>query len=94
MLNNSKEVKESRLSNIKEKDFQFFMTQTGLSRLEINRIFKIFNDKGGVLNRVQFKDVFEELTRYWLGQYKNTQEISDLMFRAFDKGITELCFVI
>ena len=87
MLANAKEVNESRLSNLKEKDFQFFVTETGLSRLEINRIFKIFNDKGGCLKKLQFKDVFEELTRYWLGQYRNTQEISDLIFRAFDKGI-------
>ena len=53
MLKNSKEVTDSRLSYFKEKDFDFFVKSTGLSRMEINRIFKIFNDKGGILNKYQ-----------------------------------------
>jgi hypothetical protein len=86
-LSFSKEV-DNRLEFFKEKDYEFFMNETGLSRMEINRIFKIFQDKGksGVLNKKQFKEVFEELTRYWLGHFKDSKEVSDLIFRAFDKG--------
>ncbi len=50
MLKNCKEVKERRF-NLKESDFKFFMDQTELSRQEVERIFKIFDEKGGVLNR-------------------------------------------
>jgi hypothetical protein len=59
MLKNSKEVTDSRLSHFKEKDFEFFVTTTGLSRMEINRIFKIFNDKGGILNKNQVKNIIQ-----------------------------------
>jgi len=59
MLKNSKEVTDSRLSHLKEKDFEFFVTTTGLSRMEINRIFKIFNDKGGILNKNQVKNLIQ-----------------------------------
>lgn len=86
MLRNYKEVKNSRL-DLKDSDYKFFMDQTGLSRVEIERIFKIFDDKGGVLNRVQFKQAFEALNKNWLGNFKNGNEISDLVFRSFDKGL-------
>jgi hypothetical protein len=59
MLKNSKEVTDSRLFHFKEKDFEFFVTTTGLSRMEINRIFKIFNDKGGILNKNQVKNLIQ-----------------------------------
>jgi hypothetical protein len=91
MLSYEKEV-DNRLDFFKEKDFDFFVTETGLSRIEINRIFKIFQDKGkhGVLNKNQFKEVFEDLTQLWLGHFKDSKEISDLIFRAFDKGKLKL----
>ena len=69
MLSNAKQVKTSRL-DLKESDFQFFVAQTGLSREEVVRIFKIFDDKGGDLNRLQFKEAFESLNKAWLGKYK------------------------
>ena len=46
MFKNSKEVKESRLANLKEIDFQKFVTETGLPRSEIDRIYKIFDEIG------------------------------------------------
>ena len=50
MLKNSKQVKESRLSDLKEIDYEFFMKQTGLGRQEIERILFHFNEKGVALN--------------------------------------------
>ena len=85
MFKNHKKVKRSRL-NVKEIDFQFYMNQLDLSYHELERIIKIFDDKGGVLNRLQFKEVFENLNGKWLGHYENSSAISDLVFRAFDIG--------
>ena len=88
MLKNfkEKETRRSRLDDLKESDFEFFMAQTGLCREEVIRIFKIFDEKGGVLTRPQFKQAFESLNKNWLGHFSNSSEISDLVFRAFDKG--------
>jgi hypothetical protein len=85
MLKNYKDLKASRL-NLKEADYQFFMEQSGLNRQELEEIFKVFDAKGGVLNRLQFKESFNALCKKWLGNYKKSMEISDLVFRAFDKG--------
>jgi hypothetical protein len=46
MFKNLKEVKESRLAHLKENDFQSFVNETGLSRSEIDRIYKIFDERG------------------------------------------------
>ena len=46
MFQNIKEVNESRLSNLSDLDFDFFVKETGLPRQEIDRIFKIFHEKG------------------------------------------------
>lgn len=92
MLKNYKEVKNSRL-DLKDSDYKFFMDQTGLSRAEVEKIFKIFDDKGGVLNRIQFKQTFEALNKNWLANYKNINEISDFVFRSFDKGFYKKNFI-
>ena len=88
MLKNNK-IKRSRLRMLKENDLQYFVDQTGLSLEEVEHIYRIFDEKGGVLNRFQFKEVFESLHKNWLGQYENCSAISDLVFRSFDKGISE-----
>ena len=77
---------ESRL-DYKKYDLKIYEHLTGLCQNEISQIVKIFDEKGGVLNRLQFRDVFEYLNRKWLGEYENSSAISDLVFRAFDKGI-------
>ena len=64
-------VERSRLHTIKQSDFKHFCDQTGLDFEEVERIFEIFDDKGGVLTRFQFKEVFERLHKNWLGQYDN-----------------------
>jgi hypothetical protein len=48
MLKNTKMVSESRLASrrLQDKDYTFFMEQTELSRPEIDKIFKIFDEKG------------------------------------------------
>ncbi len=85
MLRNIREVKRSRLE-LQESDFQFYINQTGLSREEVERIAEIFDEKGGDLNRMQFKEVFETLNKNWLDQFKQSRELSDLIFRSFDKS--------
>jgi hypothetical protein len=87
MLKNFKPINRSRLDSLKESDYEFYIEQTGLSRQEVDRIVKIFDERGGVLTRPQFKQVFESLHQNWLGSYKNCAEISDLVFRAFDSSI-------
>ena len=86
MFKNVKEVRRSRLEQ-NENDFQGFIEETGLSREEVMRIFEIFDEKGGDLNRTQFKSVFESLNKNWLNQFKYSNELSDLIFRSFDKSI-------
>lgn len=93
MLRNAKKVTESRLDHITEKDFEFFMQQTELSRQEVEEIFNIFNEKGGILNKNQFKAAFQALNKNWLKNYEKCDAISDLVFHAFDKdsdGVLEL----
>ena len=90
MLKNFKPVNRSRLDSMTEEDFMFYMAQTGLSREEVDHIVKIFDDKGGVLTRLQFKQVFHSLNKNWLGIYENCSEISDFVFRAFDRSILNL----
>jgi hypothetical protein len=85
MLRNIREVKRSRLE-LQESDFQFYINQTGLSREEVERIAEVFDEKGGDLNRMQFKEVFETLNKNWLDQFKQSRELSDLIFRSFDKS--------
>ena len=85
MLKNHK-VRKSRLHTIKGNVFEDFADQTGLSLKEVESIYMIFDEKGGVLNRFQFKEVFEKLHKDWLGDYENSSAISDLVFRSFDKG--------
>ena len=85
MLSNIREVKRSRLE-LKESDFQFYINETGLSREEVERIVEIFDKKGGDLNRMQFKEVFETLNKNWLDQFKHSRELSDLIFRSFDRS--------
>jgi hypothetical protein len=80
-------VERSRLHMMKQNDFKYFCDQTGLNFKDVERIFEIFDGKGGVLTRFQFKEVFESLHKDWLGQYDNCAAISDLVFRAFDRGI-------
>jgi Ca2+-binding EF-hand superfamily protein len=93
MLRNAKKVTESRLDHITDKDFEFFMKQTELSRKEVEDIFDIFHEKGGVLNKVQFRTAFKALNKNWLKNYEKCDAISDAIFRSFDKdsdGVLEL----
>ncbi len=48
MLKNIKLVSTSRLSGrtLQEKDYAFFTEQTDLSRPEIDKVFKVFDEKG------------------------------------------------
>lgn len=78
-------IERSRL-NLTDNDFQNYQNQTGLSYEEIKQIYLIFDEKGGVLNKLQFRNVFEYLNKKWLGNYTNSSAISDLVFRAFDKS--------
>jgi ribosome biogenesis protein Tsr3 len=80
------EYERSRL-NLTEVDLEFYEKQIEMNRIEILKIVKIFDDKGGVLNRFQFKEAFENLNKKWLSEYSDCSAISDFLFRAFDKGI-------
>jgi hypothetical protein len=91
MFRNIKLTAESRL-DYKKYDYKIYEHLTGLSKNEIIQIVNIFDEKGGVLNRLQFRDVFEYLNRKWLGVYENSSAISDLVFRAFDKGTFKNAF--
>ena len=71
---------------LKDSDYIFFMDETGLSYEEIERFFKLFQEKGGKLNKPQFKECFALLTRNWLGHFSDSSKMSDQFFRAFDKG--------
>jgi hypothetical protein len=45
MLKNYKEIHGNRY-NLSEKDYEFFICQTGLSRKEIDDIFTTFEEQG------------------------------------------------
>ena len=71
------------------KDVKFLQSHTGMSEGEINQIFSDFmaNNPDGQLNQTEFISLYDKLRAE---PYDRLDEISKYVFKAFDKGKSDL----